>query len=144
MESHHLWGPGLFNPLTLPPLSQQPHTQYSLPLSSLWLTRLDTKCPAFLATQNDDDARKKTACFYREMFGFNFEIEYTNCEECRSFRGSSIPCYLTCEIRRCCRQKGLENCGARDEQPCQNLNRFHEFSPDAKACFNELITQQGS
>ena len=47
-------------------------------------------------------------------------------------------------IRKCCRDKALSHCAACNEQPCEKLNKFHEFSPDAKTAFGALLKQLGS
>lgn len=96
-------------------------------------------CPTFLATQNDDDvARQKTVDLYAEKFGFTLKPEDINCDGCKSEGGKLIGYCQTCEIRRCCRQKGLENCAHCIDQPCAHLNKFHEFSIDAKTSFEAL------
>ena len=99
-----------------------------------------SKCPTYLATQNDDDqAREETAAFYAKTFGLDFKPEEINCDGCLSEGGKLIGYCHQCEIRKCCRQKGLENCAQCDEQPCDILTKFHEFSQPAKACFDELV-----
>ena len=104
-----------------------------------------SSCPTFLATQNDDDvAREKTAAFYSEKFGFNLKPEDINCDGCLSDGGKLIAYCQTCEIRKCCSEKGLNNCAVCDEQPCEKLIKFYEFSPDAKASFDALVEQFGS
>jgi hypothetical protein len=96
-------------------------------------------CPTFLATRNNDDvARQKTADLYAEKFGLNFKSEDINCDGCKSEGGKLIGYCQTCEIRRCCREKGLENCKHCSDQPCEKLTEFHEFSADAKASFKAL------
>jgi hypothetical protein len=96
-------------------------------------------CPTFLATQNNDDvARKKTAALYAEKFGFDLKPEDINCDGCKSEQGKLIGYCQACEIRQCCRAKGLENCAHCSDQPCESLIKFHEFSNDAKASFEAL------
>jgi hypothetical protein len=96
-------------------------------------------CPTFLATRNDDDvAREKTAALYAKKFGFDLKPEEINCDGCKSVGGKLIGFCQACEIRRCCRGRGLDNCAFCQEQPCENLVKFHQFSADAKACFEAL------
>lgn len=103
-----------------------------------------SSCPTFLATQNDDDvARAKTAAFYSEKFGFDLKPEEINCDGCKSEGGKLIGYCQECSIRRCCREKGLDNCAVCNEQPCEDLVKFHEFSPDAKRCFDALRKNVG-
>ena len=101
-----------------------------------------SNCPTFLATQNDDDiAREKTAAFYSEKFGFNLKPEEINCDGCISEGGKLIGYCQSYEIRKCCREKVLDNCTICDEQPREKLMKFHEFSPDTKASFDALINR---
>jgi hypothetical protein len=98
-----------------------------------------SSCPTYLATRNDDDeARAKTATFYAKEYGFDLRPEEINCDGCLSEGGKLIAYCQTCEIRACCQEKGLANCMACGEAPCEKLVKFHEFSPEAKASFEAL------
>jgi hypothetical protein len=102
-----------------------------------------SNCPTFLATQNNDDAaRAKTAVMYSEKFGFHLKPEEINCDGCKSNGGKLIEYCRSCGIRQCCSSKGLDNCADCDHQPCDILIKFHEFSADAKACFEALKKQK--
>jgi len=99
-----------------------------------------SKCPTFLATLNNDDAaREKTAAYYSEKFGFNLKPEDINCDGCLSDGGKLIAYCQTCQIRKCCRDKGLDNCAVCEDQPCDKLAEFHKLSPDARAHFDSLV-----
>ena len=100
---------------------------------------LCSTCPTFLATRNDDDgARRRTAAYYHETYGFDLQPEDINCEGCLSTGSKLIGYCQTCKIRQCCQEKGLDNCAVCDQQPCEKLTQFHEFSPDAKKSFDRL------
>jgi hypothetical protein len=97
-------------------------------------------CQTYSATQKDDDsARAKVAAYYAETFHFNLRPEDINCDGCLSNGGRIIAYCRNCEIRKCCREKGFMNCAICEEQPCNKLKKFHEFSPGAKACFETLL-----
>lgn len=101
-------------------------------------------CPTFLATKNDDDvAREKTVALYAEKFEFDLKPEDINCDGCTSVAGRLIGFCQACEIRHCCSGRGLDNCALCDEQPCENLVKFHQFSADAKAGFEALKNEVG-
>lgn len=103
-----------------------------------------TSCPTYIATQNDDDdARAKTAAYYSEKFGFDLKPEDINCDGCLLDGGKLIGYCHSCEIRKCCRDKGLAHCAVCGEQPCEKLTNFHKFSPDAKVSFDALIQNIG-
>ena len=98
-----------------------------------------TDCPTYLATKNDDDdARAKTAAFYAKEYGFDLKPQDINCDWCLSKGGKLIAYCQSCDIRKCCKGKNLDNCAVCDEQPCDKLEKFYNFSPDAKACFDSL------
>jgi hypothetical protein len=102
-----------------------------------------SNCPTYLATQNnDDDARAKTAVLYSKKFGFSLGPEDINCDGCLSSGGRLIGYCSACNIRKCCSAKGLANCTACKEQPCEHLKKFHASSPDAKDSFKKLLRQQ--
>jgi len=98
-----------------------------------------TTCPTFIATLNDDDeARRKTAAYYAERFGFDLTPDEINCDGCLSEGGKLIGYCRSCGIRECCLEKGLEHCVACGEQPCDKLNEFHRFSPEAEVSFKRI------
>ncbi len=99
-----------------------------------------TKCPSYIATQNDDDsARAATAAMYAKNYGLDLKPEEINCDGCHNTNGRLLGYCQACEIRKCGSQKGLENCLVCDESPCDKLNEFHKFSPTAKEVFNTLL-----
>ncbi len=102
-----------------------------------------SSCPTYLATLHDDDeARAETAALYSEKFGFSLKPEDINCDGCLSTGGTLIGYCRACAIRKCCRAKGLENCSVCSKKPCEHLEKFHAFSPDAKKCFHRLLKEQ--
>ena len=51
------------------------------------------------------------------------------CDGCLS-SGARLNGYCnTYEVRKCAIAKSIDNCSACGEQPCEKLNKFHEFSP---------------
>jgi hypothetical protein len=99
-----------------------------------------SECPTYLATQNDDDmARVKTAAFLSEKYGLNFKAEDINCDGCLSSGERLIGYCNTCDVRKCAIAKSVENCSVCNVRPCEKLNKFHEFSPDAKASFESTV-----
>jgi Protein of unknown function (DUF3795) len=98
-----------------------------------------SSCPAFIATRNNDDAgRKKTAAYYAQKYGLSLKPEDINCDGCKSETGRLIGYCQSCEIRKCNRAKGMDNCAVCDARPCEKLLKFHEFSTEAKAAFDAL------
>lgn len=101
-----------------------------------------SSCPTFFATQNDDDdARKKIAAFYSGKFGFTLKPEDINCDGCLAEPEKQIGYCRICKIRKCCREKGLDNCAICDDQPCEKLKALHDLSNSAKVCFENLLKE---
>jgi len=103
-----------------------------------------TSCLQYIATLNDDDIlRKKAAKRIAEEFGIQYRTEDINCDGCLSSCGRLIGFCNTCEVRKCGIEKSVENCTVCDDQPCDKLNKFHEFSPVAKESFEALLQKNG-
>jgi hypothetical protein len=102
-----------------------------------------TDCPTFIATKNDDDvARAKTAAMYNQKYGFAMTPDDINCDGCHSVDGKLISYCENCAVRKCGLKKGLKNCTFCNDQPCEILNHFHAFSPDAKACYEAVLKRK--
>lgn len=86
-----------------------------------------SSCPAFIATQNDDDKlRDKTAKEWTERYetdGRNrpsIKPQDINCRGCLSKRTTYLYC-RQCKIRKCGLEKGIKNCGECEEYKCDKL-----------------------
>ena len=91
-----------------------------------------TECPAYLATQSDDDAaRAKTAEEWSKMYGADIKPEHINCDGC-NVEGKKIHHCSECEIRACGMEKGLMNCSQCAEYACDKLEGFFKMVPAAK------------
>ena len=98
-----------------------------------------TECPAFLATEKDDDyERRRIAELWSKQYNADIKPEDINCEGCMS-EGRKIFSYCNvCEIRQCGQEKGLKNCAYCDEYVCERLNKFFEMAPDGRTTLNEI------
>ena len=98
-----------------------------------------TECPAFIATQNDDDAlRRETAETWSKQFNSEIKPEDINCDGCTTETSRIIGFSNICEIRKCGREKGVENCAYCNDYGCQKLEKFFEMVPMAKANLEEI------
>ena len=99
-----------------------------------------SECPAFLATQEDDDAkRKKVAEAWSKQFNMPVKPEDVNCDGCMA-EGKRLVGYChICQIRKCGQQKGVENCAHCDEYACDKLTKFFAtMAPEAKTTLEEI------
>ena len=98
-----------------------------------------TECPAFLATQNDDDTeRKKTAEMWSEQYGRPVKPEDINCDGCLTNTGRLFAHCNVCEIRKCGQEKGIDDCAYCDEYVCEKLDNFFQMVPHCKSVLDEI------
>ena len=99
-----------------------------------------TECPAFIATQkDDDDLRKQTAEFWSQQFNVDLKPDIINCKEgCLSDGDDIFGHCQVCEIRSCAKEKKVDNCAHCDEYACEKLSDFHERAPYAKTVLDEV------
>jgi len=84
-----------------------------------------SECPAFLATQkNDDNERKKVAEMWSKQFNAEFKPEDINCDGCLSESERLFNYCRVCEIRKCGQEKGVKNCAYCDDYACETLNKL--------------------
>ncbi|OQY24673.1 MAG: hypothetical protein B6I35_00910 [Anaerolineaceae bacterium 4572_32.2] len=93
-----------------------------------------TDCPAYVATQSDDNAaRERVAAQWREEFDApNITAEMINCNGCLSETGPKFSHCAECEIRACSVERGVVNCAHCTEYACEKLEGFFGFAPDAR------------
>jgi hypothetical protein len=103
-----------------------------------------TDCPAYLATQSDDDSeRVRIAAAWSARFGIEFTPEDINCDGCRVQGGRlSGYCRNLCQIRPCAGAKGLENCAGCDEYACDKLEAFLAEAPEARLILEAIRAGQ--
>lgn len=98
-----------------------------------------TECPAFLATQKDDDnERKKTAEQWSKEYNCEIKPEDINCDGCVSGSERHIGHWDECGIRKCGQEKNVKNCAYCDDFACEKLSEFFKAVPDAKVTLEEI------
>jgi len=71
----------------------------------------------------------------KEHYGYGEEFKpenVTDCDGCKTESGRLFSGCEKCEIRKCARQKRLENCGYCSEYACEKLKQFFVNDPNAK------------
>lgn len=98
-----------------------------------------TECPAFVATQQNDDAkRKKVAETWSKQYKMAVKLEDINCDGCK-LEGKRLIGYCNiCEIRKCGKQKQVVNCAYCDDYACEKLTKFLNMAPQAKASLEKI------
>ncbi|RLC75669.1 MAG: hypothetical protein DRI61_14525 [Chloroflexi bacterium] len=98
-----------------------------------------TECPAFIATQKDDrEALEQVAAQWGQQFNESIAPEDCICDGCLAFEGRLGSYCHVCKIRACGIEKKVQNCAYCDDYPCQELDKFFTFAPEAKATLEEI------
>lgn len=98
-----------------------------------------TKCEAFIATQNNDDAlRAKVAQEWSKLYNAPILPGHINCTGCLSDGIKAYYCEQLCEIRKCALGKELENCAGCKEYACGRLDEVFRHVPEAKDKLDSL------
>ena len=100
-----------------------------------------TKCDAFIATKNNDNAlREKTAKLWSELNQITILPEQINCEGCRANGKKTVFCDKLCQIRQCAIKKGFETCGECQEmEQCPKIAMVHANNTEANNNLMERI-----
>lgn len=100
-----------------------------------------TLCGAYVATQNDDDEeRKKVAEKWSGVLETEIGLEQVNCDGCLS--GGRLFFYCrSCDIRKCCTEKNIENCAYCVDYPCKKLDNVFQAVPQARMTLDQIRNQ---
>ena len=94
-----------------------------------------------MATQSDDDeGRKKVAEKWSETLGIEIKPEQINCDGCLSDGRLFFYCQ-SCDKRKCCMEKNIENCAYCADYPCKKLDNVFRAVPQAKDTLDRIRNQ---
>ncbi len=97
-----------------------------------------TECPAFIATQEDDDSkRKQVAEEWSKAYNNEIKPEQINCNGCLPGQGIHQQLHI-CEIRKCGIQRQVQNCAHCVDYKCEKLAKFLENIPEANNTLEKL------
>ena len=93
-----------------------------------------TDCPAYIATQADDNAaRERVAAQWREEYNApDITAESINCDGCLGDKGRKFTHCFNCEMRACGMERGVVNCAHCADYACEKLEGFFGFVPEAR------------
>ena len=100
-------------------------------------------CPIYLSTREKDPKKKREtrveiAQQIKKIYGQEYKPEdVTDCDGCKTENGRLFSGCRYCEIRKCAREKSIENCAHCDEYACEKLKEF--FATEAHAHAKERL-----
>ncbi len=101
-------------------------------------------CPIYLATREENKdkqlrMRMEIIQLCKEHYGIHYQLkDITDCDGCRTKGGRLFSSCKTCVIRKCAKEKGLENCAMCPDYACKDLLAFFETDPEAKTRLDEV------
>ncbi|MBN2542159.1 DUF3795 domain-containing protein [bacterium] len=97
-----------------------------------------SSCPAYIATQEDDDEKRRKIVDEWNSKEFPLKLEDINCDGCLPFAKKLLPFCNECTVRICALDKGVENCAYCDDYPCQKLEFPWSMAKDAKDRLDDI------
>jgi hypothetical protein len=91
------------------------------------------RCPIFLVTretnaEKQNQKREEIAQQIEEKYGMQCRAEdVTDCDGCTIQAGRLFSGCQKCQIRKCAREKALENCAHCSEYACDTLEKFFNY-----------------
>jgi len=102
-------------------------------------------CPIYLSTREKDPKKKhemriEIAQQIKKIYGQDCKAEnVTDCDGCKTESGRLFSGCRYCEIRKCAREKSIENCAHCNEYACEKLEEF--FATEAHAHAKERLDE---
>ena len=99
-----------------------------------------SKCEGYIMTQaNDVAGMEKIAAKWREEY-HSPEITAANviCDGCMTEGGRPGGYCAQCGIRKCCRERGLDNCAHCGDFACGLLEEFFKRAPHLRAALDAV------
>lgn len=99
-----------------------------------------TDCPAYLATQANDQAElERVAALWREEYNApDITVASVICDGCLTDQGRKCGHCADCDIRACAMALNLANCGRCADYGCDKIEGFLGFVPDARATLDRV------
>ena len=103
-------------------------------------------CPIYLATRQEnkeEQARMRAEIVHlcKEQYGMNYELQdITDCDGCQTEGERLFSACQNCPIRKCAREKELENCAYCAEYACEKLKAFFRTDPAARTRLDTIAS----
>lgn len=92
-----------------------------------------TECPAFKATQGDNDEERKKVADLWTSEDYPITPNDINCDGCKTTGKRIIKFCNICEVRKCAQANNVETCAHCEGYPCVVLQRRFEMIGSVEA-----------
>ncbi len=95
-------------------------------------------CAIYLATREQNQKKKlemraEIARLINDVYKGEMNAEdVTDCDGCKTETERLFSECRKCQIRKCAKERSVENCAYCDEYACEKLEKFFNTEPDAK------------
>lgn len=96
-----------------------------------------SECPAYIATVEDDDDKRKDLAEKWSTEEFPLKPENVNCRGCTEKTDVMSFCG-DCDVRECAVSKGIENCAYCSEYQCDKLDKIFNMDTGAKKRLDDI------
>jgi hypothetical protein len=97
-----------------------------------------TECQAYIATKEDNDQKRRDTAKAWSTPDYRLKPADINCDGCTTKNGRVISFVEACTIRKCGMGKGILNCAHCPTYACDQLQKSHQRSPEAKQTLDTI------
>lgn len=104
-------------------------------------------CAIYLATREQDEKKRhemrvEIAQQIKELYGEDCKPEdVTDCDGCRAEDDRLLSGSKKCYMRKCVREKRIENCAYCDEYSCEKLEEFFAKEPQGREHLDKIRSE---
>lgn len=96
------------------------------------------ECHLFIATKNNDLQAKEKLAIECSNENTIFTVDDMTCEGCFYDKNDGSKMFSDCEIRKCAKDKDVENCGVCFEYPCEIIERCLPIASECRIRLNKI------
>lgn len=95
------------------------------------------ECPLYIATKNNDLQAKEKLAVECSTDKITFTANDMTCEGCFWDKNDSSKMCGDCEIRKCAKDKSIDNCGVCSTYPCEIIERHLPMDSECRIRLNK-------
>ncbi|MFX0072516.1 MAG: DUF3795 domain-containing protein [Candidatus Hermodarchaeota archaeon] len=97
------------------------------------------ECPRYIATLSGSKEKLKEAAVLMKKVGWRYDLETPENMKCRGCQDIEICEY---NVKECCIEKKISNCGECTDYPCYKINKTFEITRINTEKFKDILTKE--